>query len=219
MKKAFALMVIAAVFFFVGRNQPNLKSSLKKVSEPDHQTEPSTKVSEAPRSQNTEATSTQPQVAQTEPQPTFEQILNASHDTELFEALYSSDFKVQWRTHLATLKQRLFSQLPKPTDDPTLYEKEFTARLGILKALGNLEHEENNPQLKEFLQSYIEFAGNKQSPQPWLLQREAAHSLTQNHDLQEQEIQTTATNLDPRARNTATRSDRQIIERTLAGDE
>lgn len=226
MKKAFFGIVITILFFFVGRNQPAITETIshKDEDQSTHANSVDKTNSETPEPQNQKA-ATEAAQAKDEPPPaptlaptlTFEEKLASLVDSELFEELYSDEFKSQWQASLPTLKQRLFSALPTQSNDQDFLEKEVTARLGILKALSRTE-EENNEDLKEFLFSYIEFT-NTQKDHPWLLQREAAHTLTQNNDLDEDEQQKVAQNLDPRARNTATRPDVELIERTIAGDE
>ncbi len=235
MKKALAGLVIATLFFFVGRNQPaivvtkshdgknNGKHDVKTAS-PTADLAAATAAKQNPSNLLATEQASQQNAEETQILLTFKERLATLQDSELFETLYSNEFKTQWQAALPTLKQRLFSALPK-LDDPTNFEKEATARLGILKAL-DIKETENNEELKEFLFEYIEFAAaaeakqaTSKTPQLWLLQREAAHTLSQNNDLNEEEQNRLAINLDPKARNTATKKDAELIERTLAGDE
>ena len=212
MKKALAGLVIAILFFAFGRNQPSLVNSAPIYEqEPSKQLEIKTPPATAAK-EPSQTTQAQSPVRPLE----FAERLASLQDSELFETLYSEEFKSQWSSALPTLKQRLFSSLPTQINDPELYEKEITARLGILKAFNTLE--ENNDQLKELLFSFIEHSA-AQKDHPWILQREAAHTLTQNNDLTEDEQQTVATQLDPRARNTAAHPDVELIDRSIAGDQ
>ncbi len=217
MRKVFAGFLIAILFFVVGRNQPPVTEAISHnkftASSPNKDTS-------SPAQQHADK---QPptQFAVDEisplPVPPLAQRLASQLDSELFETLYSNDFKTQWINELPVLKQRLFSALPQASTEQDDFEKEVTARLGILKALGSLTQQdgaENNKALKNLLLSYIEHEA-KQTNTQWVLQREAMHSLTSNSDLTELELQIAANNLDLRARNTASLPDRQIIDRAL----
>lgn len=205
MKKALAGLVIATLFFFVGRNQPAIvvtKSHDAKVAAVDEANSEGTSKAQA----EPEAEADQ-QVTQTV--RSLSERVATLQESELFQTLFSNEFKANWREAILAIKQRLFS--PLPTEISQL-EKESAARLGILKAI-DISQTENNPQLKSLLFDYL------RSNPPWLLQREAAHTLSQNNDLDEEEQNKLAASLDVKARNTATKRDVELIDRAIAGEE
>lgn len=205
MRKMLLGIIVAAVFFFVGRrdHSPSFEHTTKLIQN----VASNTKFSKSDEKEKQQNQSSQPEATAPEQQ------LLASFDSQLFEQLYSKEFKNNWKHYLPTLKLRLYTQLPNPKNQDD-YDKEVVARLGILKSLSTITAAENDPQLKEFLFNYLEAAQH----QPWPLKREALHTLHIQNDLTEAEQQQSLKFTDAQTRNTAALTDRQLLLQATQGD-
>jgi hypothetical protein len=138
--------------------------------------------------------------------------------TTLFETLASDEFRKEsgWRRLSASLQKRLDRPLPARDGDgerADSLDREMAARLGLLKALGNVSISPSSRlEFKNLLFTYL-LSGKRGH---WLLQREAAHALIrQRIPLSGAEEVVLIRSLDIRARGLASYSDAQIISRVI----
>ena len=218
-----ALVVSFAVGRYFHVPKPDSSHSLRAMNEGSAVYQPAQTVSEDVSSEQDDANPLSPIAKASAPanppspepksvdKKEFKEKLARAKGSELFDLLYSKDFPDAWDSESETLKARLSSELPV-RDATSAYDDEVVSRLGILKAIGNLGGERASL-TKSWLTDFI----NSDKSDTWIFQREAMHSLIRGSKMSSSEIESIIPKLDVRTRNTASVTDRQLVNRIVRG--